>query len=116
MSGKLIEGTKFDQGKTRIDLLPPEFVIAVSKILTYGSVKYEDHNWRKGIAYSRVAGALLRHLFAYLGGEIQDPETGMSHLWHAACNLAFLITFDAHPEQYKEFNDLYIYPKDNNET
>jgi hypothetical protein len=105
------KGIKYDQGKNRIDLLPPEFVEAVSHILTFGSQKYNDENWRGGLKYSRVFGALMRHLMAYKKGEILDPESGMSHLWHAGCNLAFLITFEEHPEVYKEFNDLYFYEK-----
>jgi hypothetical protein len=105
----LNEGTKNDQGKIRLDLIPTEFINAVGEILSHGAAKYQDHNWRKGIAYSRVVGALLRHLMAYLAGEKFDKETNKSHLWHAACNLAFLITFDEHPKQYESYNDLYRY-------
>jgi hypothetical protein len=112
VSSKLTEGTKHDTEKNMLSLVPPELMAAVGKILTFGAIKYDAHNWRKGIAYSRVVSALLRHLFAYLGGEFADKETGLSHLWHVACNLAFLITFDAHPEQYEKFNDLYFYPKE----
>lgn len=103
------KGVKHDTGKNQLDLVPPELDEAVGKILTFGAVKYGPHNWRGGLKYSRVVAALLRHLNAYRAGKVLDPETGMSHLWHAGCNLAFLITFDEHPEQYAEFNDLWRY-------
>lgn len=109
MSDKLLEGTKNDSGKVRLDLVPPEVIIAIGEILTFGSQKYQDWNWAKGIKYSRVYAALQRHLLSYMKGEKFDPETGKSHLWHAACNLTFLITFDEHPEKYSEFNDLFAY-------
>ena len=35
--------------------------------------------------------ALLRHLMAYQAGEVNDPESGMPHLWHVATNAAFLV-------------------------
>jgi len=58
-----------------------------------------DRNWEKGIAWSRVYGAALRHLNAWYGGENLDPETGRSHLWHAATNIMFLMEFEnTHPE------------------
>jgi hypothetical protein len=88
-------GVKFDAGKTRYDLLPPEGIEAVAVILTGGAVKYAARNWEQGMDWSRPFGACLRHLFAWWGGEDRDPDTGKSHLWHAACNVFFLITFEA---------------------
>ena len=70
-----------------------------------------DFNWASGINYSRVVGALLRHLYAFIKGEVNDPESGKPHLWHAACNLAFLITFESQPEQYQQFNNLFYHHK-----
>ena len=45
----------------------------------------------------RNRDALYRHWLAYLSGEEIDPESGMSHLWHMACNLDFLIEREANP-------------------
>lgn len=87
-------GVKFDNGKVRYDLLPPEGVNAVAVILTLGAEKYSARNWELGMDWSRPFGACLRHLFAWWGGEDRDPDTGKSHLWHAACNLFFLITYE----------------------
>lgn len=88
------EGVKFDIDKIRMELLPPELMTAVATILTFGATKYTDRNWEKGMKWSRVYGALLRHLVAWSSGEKTDPETGKSHLWHAGCCIAFLITYE----------------------
>jgi hypothetical protein len=87
-------GVKFDDGKDRFDLLPPEGVKAVACILTIGAKKYAARNWEQGMDWSRPFGACLRHLFAWWSGENTDPDTGKSHLWHAACNIFFLITYE----------------------
>ena len=59
------QGVKFDDGKTRYDLVPVELTEAVALILGDGAKKYGDRNWEKGMAWSRPFGALLRHLFAW---------------------------------------------------
>ena len=38
--------------------------------------------------------ATLRHLTMFWDGENLDQETGKSHLWHAATELAFLIEYE----------------------
>lgn len=90
----LTSGVKFDSDKPRLDLLPPELLTAVGTILTFGAKKYSDRNWEKGMEWGRLYGATLRHLIAWSSGEEADPESGYSHLWHAACNIAFLITYE----------------------
>lgn len=90
----LAGGVKHDEGKPRMDLLPPEALREIAAVLAMGAQKYDAHNWRKGFAYSRLIAAALRHLFAWVGGENKDPESGKSHLAHAACCLMFLITFE----------------------
>jgi hypothetical protein len=87
------EGVKFDQGKLRYDLLPPEMLEEVALVLTYGAVKYGDRNWERGMAWSRPFGALMRHMWAWWGGEDNDPETGYSHLSHALCCVVFLSVY-----------------------
>lgn len=115
MSDKVEGGSHYDSGKNMLQLVPPELIYAVGEILTYGATKYSAQNWRGGINYSRVVGSLLRHLMAYLSGQKIDPESGKPHLYHAATNLAFLITFEAHPDKYKELDDLYRYEDINEE-
>lgn len=86
----LAVAVKKDDGKNRLELLDPAWLEEVGKVLTFGAKKYEDHNWRKGFAWSRLFGAALRHIFAFVRGEDKDPETGLSHLAHASCCLMFL--------------------------
>lgn len=83
-------GTKHDNGKPRTDLMAPDALIGMARVLTLGSAKYHDRNWEKGLDYSRVYGAALRHLLAWWGSEDDDPETGENHIHHAACCLHFL--------------------------
>lgn len=91
---KPTEGLKFDQGKARYDLLPPEFLDATAQVLTFGANKYGERNWENGMKWGRPFAALMRHMWAWWKGEKADPETGMSHLWHACACLAFLIAFE----------------------
>lgn len=73
-----------------MNLIPAIAIVELSKVLTFGAEKYGDNNWSKGIEHSRLFAASLRHLYAYKGGELLDPETGISHVSHALCNLVFL--------------------------
>jgi hypothetical protein len=83
------EGIKHDSEKVRMDLLSAIWIVGVSNVLTFGAKKYDAHNWRKGLQRSRLLGAALRHIFSYLSGEDNDPETGLLHLYHASCCLMF---------------------------
>lgn len=88
------EGVKYDADKPRYDLIPPELLEETAIVLTYGAVKYSERNWEKGMAWHRPFGALMRHMWAWWRGENVDPETGFSHLAHAACCIAFLIAYE----------------------
>ena len=89
-----IKGLKLDQGKLRIDLVDPEFVEQVASVLTFGAKKYAPTNWQKvEDPVNRYYAACMRHLIAWRKGEKTDPESGLSHLSHAATNLMFLSWF-----------------------
>lgn len=92
---ELTEGTKYDSGKPTTALLPSQPLLEIAKVLDYGAKKYAPHNWSKGIKYSRVLSAAQRHMLAWNEGESVDPETGISHLAHAACNLLFLLDYES---------------------
>jgi hypothetical protein len=92
--GTPLGAVKHDEGKANMSLLPTSFLKGVTEVLDFGAKKYASHNWRKGFAWSRTYSAALRHLAAWNDGEHTDPESGLSHLKHAACNLAFLIEFE----------------------
>ncbi len=88
-------GVKHDSDKIRLELISPVALELLGKVLTFGVRKYEAWNWAKGMLWSRVYGATLRHLNAWWAGESLDAETGLSHLAHAFCELMFLITYEA---------------------
>jgi hypothetical protein len=91
----MTEAAKHDTNKPRPELLPFAALGAVSEVLAFGAKKYAPHNWRfgNGLAWSRLLGGALRHLFAWGSGEDKDPETGFSHLAHAVCCLLFLLSY-----------------------
>ena len=84
------EAVKYDNEKPRMDLLDPVALEGLAKVLTFGAQKYAAHNWRKGIANSRLIAAMLRHLFAIMRGEDIDPESGLPHIDHLGCCWMFL--------------------------
>lgn len=87
-------GVKHDGGKARMDLLPWDAVADVGKIILFGAGKYGDRNWERGIAYSRVWSAAMRHMTAWWQRKPCDDESGLSHLAHAGCNILFLLAYE----------------------
>lgn len=88
-------GLRHDAGKLRFDLLPTEWLVELAAISTVGSVKYMPRNWERGMAWSKMIGCLLRHLFlGFLSGVRFDPESGRHHLGHVAWNALALMSYD----------------------
>ena len=85
---------KADAGKIRPTLCPVEAIRAITEILEYGCRKYSDpDNWKR-VEPQRYKDAAYRHWLSYLSGEKKDQESGLPHLWHLACNIAFLIAME----------------------
>lgn len=85
-------GLKFDDDKARMDLIPPHAEQMLAMVLTFGAKKYAPDNWRLvENPEQRYVAAAMRHINTYRSGELLDPETGLPHLAHAMCCLAFLI-------------------------
>jgi hypothetical protein len=82
---------KADMGKPHPSYVPVEIIEAVMRVREYGNQKYHDpENWRT-VEALRYWDALLRHaLAAWEDWQRLDPESGLPHLWHIACNAAFL--------------------------
>ena len=92
---EVTQGKKFDDGKLRMSLVPHKALQERLKVLEHGAKKYGEHNWRKvGDAKTRYYDAAHRHLAAYFSGEAIDPESGFSHLAHAACSIDFLLELE----------------------
>ena len=82
---------KADAGKLRLTLVPRQILWAIAAIRKYGVDKYHDpENWRR-VEVERYRDAAFRHFVAYLDNPLgMDEESGLPHLWHLACNVAFL--------------------------
>lgn len=97
-------GDKFDAGKLRLDLISVPAIEGTAEILTFGSIKYGDRNWEKGLSWSRVFGALIRHLFKWWMRKDIDEESGKEALDHASCCLMFLQHYSKF-KKYEKFDD-----------
>lgn len=86
---------KYDQQKTRIELIPASAIEAAGRAFTFGATKYSEHNWANGFEWDRLVGSTLRHINAWRSGEDTDPESGLSHLDHALATLMMLKAHEA---------------------
>lgn len=81
-----------DDGKPPLAYLPTAAIREEAKVQAYGHKKYGDFwNYRKGMEIGRNLSCALRHIYAFMDGEDQDPESGCSHLAHARCRLGFVL-------------------------
>lgn len=87
-----LQGAKSDAGKLQLSVVPPEIIESVARVRAYGNAKYADpDNWRR-VLPDKFHEALLRHILkSWEDPYAVDPESGLLHLEHAACNIAFLL-------------------------
>lgn len=92
-------GTKHDSGKLRwATLLPWRALESVVRVLEHGAAKpdYGADGWRHvPNARPRYLNAAVRHLVARLRGEVNDPDSKLPHLAHAACCVLFILELEA---------------------
>ncbi len=83
------KGQKFDGEKPDYSLVEKSFLEGIAKVMTYGAKKYARNNWQlfEREEWYRYYSALIRHVEAIRAGQSIDPESGLSHFYHAACNL-----------------------------
>lgn len=87
------EGLRYNTGKLRVDLIPPEWIEALAIVLTRGANKYAARNWELGMDWSKPMASGKRHMLAWEKGETYDPETGCHHLAMAAWNFLGLMSY-----------------------
>ena len=92
---KNIQCAKADKGKLPISLVPMAIIKDIAAIRKYGEEKYHAPNNWVLVDKQRYVDAMWRHLIAYQEGEIYDKESGLPHLWHAACNMAFILEMES---------------------
>lgn len=99
---------KNDKDKIDPTMLTWEMIEVVSKVRMFGAKKYGRDNFKTtGFKYTRSLAAVLRHVFAILRGEWNDPESGLPHAAHAICGLEHLIYDSVH---HPENNDIKQQP------
>ena len=92
------QSAKADAGKPKLTLVPRTIIRAIAAIREYGNNKYPEggpDNWKE-VGVDRYRDAAFRHFLAYLDDPHGlDEESGLPHLWHHACNIAFLCDLEA---------------------
>ena len=98
MADIITDGLKHDGGKPKLDLVPPELIEAVGILMTHGAEKYGEASY-KNVDPKRYRSALMRHICKWLKEPHgKDEDSGLPHLWHIACNVAFLLELDKEEE------------------
>lgn len=94
---------KSDAGKPRLTLVPQQIIYDIAEVREYGLAKYGDgESWRR-VKAERYRDATYRHFLAYLANPYGvDAESGLRHLQHLACNVAFLCELDNQSEWARE--------------
>lgn len=83
-------GTK-DRKTAQFGALDGLSLYRVAQVAGHGAGKYGRLNWMRGYDWSLAYDAMQRHLLKWQAGEDTDPESGMSHLAHAAFHILSLI-------------------------
>lgn len=87
------QNAKQDAGKLKLTLVPTQIIRDIAVIREYGNNKYPEggpDNWKQ-VEPERYRDAAFRHFLAYIDDPSSiDKESGYPHLWHLACNVAFL--------------------------
>ena len=109
------KGLRYNGDKPKWSLVDFKSLEPMVRVLEYGAAKYtvKDEsgkviatgrdNWKNGMIPSEVTESLLRHVFALLRGEMNDPESGLPHTGHIMCNAMFL---EYNLQNFPELNDL----------
>lgn len=82
---------KADAGKPRLSLVPTQIIYDIAEVREYGNKKYGDpENWRS-VEMQRYKDAAYRHWLAFIENPNgRDEESGLLHIQHVACNVAFI--------------------------
>ena len=95
-------GKRMNAGKLRMELIPPEWFVALADVMTQGSKKYAPRNWEQGMKWSTMIGSMKRHIAKFEAGErydglkfdIEAGTTGCHHLAMIAWNALALMSYD----------------------
>lgn len=99
-SSETNEGLRYNSGKVRLDLLPPEWITALGDVMTQGAEKYAERNWEAGMDWSHCYASAMRHLLKFWNGGDIDEESGLPHVTHAAWNCLALLSYSLHKPEF----------------
>ena len=86
---------KSDNGKPKPTLCPAKIITAVARIRECRIKKYGDSDSWKDVEPQRYRDAAFRHFVSYINDPLGvDEESELPHLWHLACNIAFLCAME----------------------
>lgn len=101
-----MKSLRYNDGKLRLELIPPKAMEEVAKVMTYGAEKYTVRdsetgevlvtgadNWKKGQPWMSVIASAKRHIEKFVQGEDYDPESQTLHVANAVANLLFILEF-----------------------
>lgn len=125
MENKKNEGLRFNEGKTRFDLLEPYAIEQLAKVFTYGAKKYAPNNWLKGQDWSKMIASMKRHINEFEKGNDYDFDptctdcatggctnhTGLFHMAHAAWNAMALVSYYKHRPENDDRRHSYLIKK-----
>jgi len=93
---KLLWGKIF--AHTAYGSVDSNIIISIEKVLQFGAEKYGVNQWQNvPDAQERFKDALMRHTYNDEGEFILDEidaESGLKHVYHALCNIMFLMWFE----------------------
>jgi hypothetical protein len=83
---------RFNAGKPQLSypLSTGVALEGVARVMEFGAKKYDRDNWKKGLSPTSILDSMARHISAYLDGQYIDPDSGLPHIDHIACNALFL--------------------------
>jgi len=93
---KNASGIKYDAGKPKLSYLPYDALVEVAKVMEFGAQKYDKHNYKKGMEYTRLIDAAFRHLHQFNDGQDLDEESHLNHISHCISNLLMLLWMVKH--------------------
>jgi hypothetical protein len=94
----------FDDDKPTIHRLPLSALTLAARVNAFGAKKYGEENWRGGMGWMRLLGSCARHLYAFIDGEDNDKESGLSHIGHLLFDAMMLADYLT---THRELDDRY---------
>ena len=131
-----MKARRYNKGKTRYELIPPNALKALADVYTLGAHKYSIYkdtdgnlikgtefpfdeaykyeiiddganNWKKGLSWTGALDSVLRHIEAFRKGEDID-ELGTYHLANAAWGLFSIMEYYKIAPQFDDRDHKYL--------